>query len=143
MARKSKYSRYHAFSFCFALSLGRATELALVKVKECIFLSKESQTSVSKPIRRDSYNPILRESIPQILAGPNAGIFVIDTVISVNNRIKVINLQTISLKHFHGLVNLKGVKDYGSGSGQSHNNFSQSLEMGWGPSCRFQQRTCV
>ena len=49
--------------------------------------------------------------IPLVLACPNAWVFVIDAIISVNDWIPVINSQTILLEYFQCPVNLERVQD--------------------------------
>ena len=60
---------------------------------------------------RESRAPIFWVLIPPVLACPNAWVFVIDAIISVNDWIPVINCQAILLEYFQCPVNLERVQD--------------------------------
>ena len=59
---------------------------------------------------RESCAPIFWVLIPLVLACPNAWVLVIDTIISVDDWIPVINSQTILLEYFECPVNLERVQ---------------------------------
>ena len=59
---------------------------------------------------RESCAPIFWVLIPLVFACPNAWVLVIDTIISVDDWIPVINSQSILLEYFKCPVNLERVQ---------------------------------